>query len=161
MNIQLMQIKDIPIMEQLAKEIWREYSICFISAEQIEYMLEKFQSEIAIKEQLSKAYEYYFLQENFENIGYFAIQPQDDFLFLSKIYIKKGYRNKGIGKKALAFIKKRAKELDFNSIELTVNKYNNDTINAYINWGFLQKSEAQVDIGSNFIMDDYILELKL
>ena len=67
MNIQLMQIKDIPIMEQLAKEIWREYSICFISAEQIEYMLEKFQSEIAIKEQLSKAYEYYFLQENFRN----------------------------------------------------------------------------------------------
>ena len=31
----------------LAKKIWNEYSTCFISQEQIDYMLEKFQSEQA------------------------------------------------------------------------------------------------------------------
>ena len=37
----------------LAKEIWHEYSICFISEDQIDYMLEKFQSESVVKDRLN------------------------------------------------------------------------------------------------------------
>ena len=49
----------------LAKEVWNEYSIRFISQEQIDYMLEKFQSEQSIKGQVDfQKYLYFFLEED-------------------------------------------------------------------------------------------------
>ena len=55
------QIKEVC---SLAKEIWNEYSICFISQEKIYYMLDKFQSEQAVKGQINyQHYRYYFLEE--------------------------------------------------------------------------------------------------
>lgn len=86
----------------LAREIWNEYSICFTSQEQIDYMLEKFQSEQAVKGQISfQNYLYYFLEEDGENFGYFAVQKQKDNLFLSKIYIKKNSEAKAMPEKPL------------------------------------------------------------
>ena len=74
---------EIELMERIAQEIWREYSPCFISEEQIEYMLGKFQSTEAIKQQLKDKYEYYFIKKDDNIAGYFAIQPQEKKLFLS------------------------------------------------------------------------------
>ena len=49
----------------LAKEIWNEHYIKILSQEQIDYMLEKFQSENAIKEQISNdGYNYYFINSD-------------------------------------------------------------------------------------------------
>ena len=59
------QIKE---LAALAKEIWNEYSIRFINQDQIDYMLEKFQSEQAMKNQIKfQRYRYYFLEEDGEN----------------------------------------------------------------------------------------------
>ena len=151
----LMKPDEISTMSQLAQEIWREYSPCFISFDQIEYMLEKFQSITAMREQ------FYFIKKNDKIAGYFAIQPKEDYLFLSKLYIKQEFRGQKIGRQTLEFIKKTAKELNAHRIELTVNKYNENSIKAYNNWGFSLKEEAQFDIGSGYIMDDYVLEYKL
>lgn len=161
-TIEKMQNKEIETMSLLAQDIWREYSVCFITPEQIEYMLKKFQSSDSIKQQIDKEdYEYYFIKDQENYAGYFAIQPKRNKLFLSKIYIKKEYRNKGVGKKSLEFIKKRSKALNLDKIELTVNKYNENTIKAYKKWGFTLQKEAKVNIGNDFVMDDYILELKI
>jgi len=160
-NFALMKSDEINVMVQLAQEIWREYSPCFISFDQIEYMLEKFQSITAMREQLENAYQYYFIKKNDKIAGYFAIQPKEDYLFLSKLYIKQEFRGQKIGRQTLEFIKKTAKELNAHRIELTVNKYNENSIKAYNNWGFSLKEEAQFDIGSGYIMDDYVLEYKL
>ena len=155
------ELNDLSTLEKLAQEIWREYSICFITKEQIEYMLDKFQSQKAMISQLQNGYEYYFIKENNQNAGYFAIQPQTNKLFLSKIYISKNFRNKGLGRKSLEFIKQKAKECQLNTIELTVNKTNENSIKAYQNWGFKIKSSDITDIGNGFVMDDFILEYEL
>ena len=148
---------------ELAKEIWHEYSICFISEEQINYMLEKFQSESVVKDQIKfQKYEYYFLQEDDENIGYFGIQRQKDNLFLSKIYIKKDFRGKGYGRKAIVnAIIPRARELELPKITLTVNKYNFVSIMVYERLGFDRVESKEFDIGNGYIMDDYIYEYTL
>ena len=39
-------------LAELASEIWHEYWPCILTAEQIDYMVEKFQSKKAIKEQI-------------------------------------------------------------------------------------------------------------
>ena len=151
------QIKE---LATLAKEIWNEYSICFISQEQIDYMLEKFQSEQVMKDQMKfQRYQYYFLEEDGENIGYFGIQLQKDNLFLSKIYIKKDFRGKGDGKKAFTnAIVPIAKELELPQITLTVNKYNLPSIMVYERLGFDRIKSQETDIGNGYVMDDYIYE---
>ena len=147
----------------LAKEIWNEYSICFISQEQIDYMLEKFQSEQVVKGQINfQNYSYYFLEEDGVNFGYFAVQKQKDNLFLSKIYIKKDYRGKGYARKAFTnAIIPIARELELPKISLTVNKYNFASIMVYEKLGFDRVDSKEFDIGNGYIMDDYIYEYTL
>ena len=146
----------------LAKEIWNEYSICFIDQDQIDYMLEKFQSEQAVKGQINfQKYRYYFLEEDGENIGYFAVQQKKDELFLSKFYIKKDYRSRGYGRKAFLAINEVAKELELSKITLTVNKYNFVAVCVYEKLGFERVGEAETDIGNGFVMDDYLYEFVL
>ena len=144
----------------LAKKIWNEYSTCFITQEQIDYMLEKFQSEQAVKRQIDyERYQYYFLEEDGVNFGYFAIQPQKDYLFLSKIYIDKEHRGKGFAKKAFVnAIIPIAKERELPSIRLTVNKYNIPSFCIYEKLGFVRIDSVETDIGGGYIMDDYIYE---
>lgn len=144
----------------LAKEIWNEYSICFISQEQIDYMLEKFQSEQVVKGQINfQNYQYYFMEEDGENIGYFAVQKQKDNLFLSKIYIKKDFRGKGFARKAFTnAIIPITRELELPKITLTVNKYNFASIMVYEKLGFDRVDSKEFDIGNGYIMDDYIYE---
>ncbi len=148
---------------KLAKEIWNEYSIRFISQEQIDYMLEKFQSEQAIKGQINfQKYRYYFLEEDGENIGYFAIQHKKEELFLSKVYVKKDFRGKGYFRKAFNnAITKLAVEMELPKITLTVNKYNLPSVCVYENMGFSRKDSVETDIGNGYIMDDYVYEFVL
>lgn len=147
----------------LAKEIWNEYSIRFISQEQIDYMLEKFQSEQSIKGQVNfQKYRYFFLEEDGENIGYFAIQHKKNELFLSKVYIKKDFRGKGYFRKAFNnAITKLAIELELPQITLTVNKYNLPSVCIYENMGFSRVDSIETDIGDGYIMDDYVYEFVL
>ncbi len=152
----------IKALAELASEIWHEFFPCLLTAEQIDYMVDKFQSEKAMQKQVAdENYTYYFINIDGQNTGYFGIADREEYLFLSKLYIKKDYRHKGVGTLAFNKIKEIAKEHGYSKIKLTVNKYNTNTINAYNKYGFKTVASAETDIGSGFIMDDYIMEYTL
>lgn len=151
--------QQIPQLAQLASAIWHEYWTEILSPEQIDYMVENFQSEKAITNQYeNERYTYYFIQDNSQNIGYFGISEKENYLFLSKLYISKNYRHKGIGSKSFEKIKEIALDKSYKSIQLTVNKYNTNTICAYKKWGFTTIDSVVTDIGEGFVMDDFIME---
>ncbi len=161
-NYKIVTLENINTLAELASLIWHEYWTEILSPEQIDYMVENFQSEHAIINQYKQEnYTYYFITENNKNIGYFGISEKEDYLFLSKLYISKDYRHKGIGSKAFEKIKEIAKGKDYKSIQLTVNKYNKNTISAYNKWGFKTIDSVVTDIGNGFVMDDYIMEYKM
>lgn len=146
---------DIKELASLASSIWHEYWTCILTPEQIDYMVENFQSEKAIKNQIeNENYTYYFIIKDGAKAGYFGISDKKEYLFLSKLYLKKEYRHQGLGKKAFEKIKELAND---KPIRLTVNKYNTNTINAYKKWGFEIIDAVVTDIGSGFVMDDYIM----
>lgn len=154
--------EEIDKLANLASEIWHKYWPKILSPAQIDYMVAKFQSFNAIKEQLEdEHYIYNMMEEDGNLIGYFGLCPKDDYVFLSKIYIKEDYRGSGRGKEAFKKIIETAKEHNKNSIRLTVNKYNTNTIKAYEKWGFFIINDVVTDIGEDFVMDDYIMEYKL
>ncbi len=155
--MKLVKVKENGINElaELASEIWHEYWPCILTAEQIDYMVEKFQSKKAIKEQIkNENYVYYFIKVDNEIAGYVGVSDKKDYLFLSKLYIRKEFRHQGLGR--LAF--NEIKNLGFKKIRLTVNKYNKNTINAYLKYGFKTIDSVVSDIGCGFVMDDYIME---
>lgn len=146
-------------LAELASGIWHEYWSCLLAAEQIDYMVEKFQSENAIIEQIkNENYTYFFILKDGIKCGYFGISRKEDYLFLSKLYLKKEYRHQGIGRLAFEKVIEIAKDFGYSSIKLTVNKNNKKTIDAYLKYRLAIIDKDVTDIGKGFVMDDYIME---
>jgi ribosomal protein S18 acetylase RimI-like enzyme len=147
----------IKLISKLAHIIWQEHYTTIIGSEQVEYMLNKFQTVETIKNQIEQNSEYYIISYNNNSVGYICIKKEEDTLFLSKIYVLNNYRRKGVGKTAMQFIEDRAKHLNCNSISLTVNRHNTNSISAYHKIGFKTIQELIIDIGNGFVMDDFKL----
>jgi ribosomal protein S18 acetylase RimI-like enzyme len=146
------------IIETLAREIWTEHYIPIIGRQQVDYMLARFQSKEAIVEQIASGVLYFLMEEGYYYIGYFAVQPGAEELFLSKIYVRSSHRARGYGKRAVQFMETIARGRGLGKIVLTVNKNNIGAIRAYEKVGFKNVGSLVQDIGSGFVMDDYKME---
>lgn len=142
----------------LADTIWHEHFTPIIGTEQVVYMLDKFQSFHALKEQLNNGYEYYQLFDGDNFCGYCGIHPEDGKLFLSKLYLKKEARGRHLATQAFAFLKSLCQERRLCSIWLTCNKHNESSLAVYRHLGFQIIDTQEAEIGNGFIMDDYIME---
>lgn len=154
-------IWDIKQTALLASEIWHEHFTPIIGEQQVDYMLDKFQSEHAISEQIHEGYSYFALMNNDQQIGYTGIKTEPDCLFLSKLYIRKDFRGRGYSKVMLDQIEKEAKQNNKSIIRLTCNKNNANSLAVYKKLGFQIVRQEKTDIGNGFYMDDYILEKRL
>lgn len=155
--------QDIEHTSTLAKIIWQQHYLSIIGQAQVDYMLDKFQSENAISQQIESGYLYYLARHETNLAGYLALVPDTtrSRLMISKIYVDATTRGAGIGSAMLAFTVNKAKEMGLATVWLTVNIDNTDSINWYIKQGFKKIDEVKADIGSGYFMDDYILELKV
>lgn len=145
-----------------AKDIWNEYFINIITQEQIDYMVERFQSVTALRKAIKEeGYTYYMAYDSDQVIGYCGVKVDQDRLFLSKLYVRKEMRGKKVSSKLLNKAIAFAKEQGCKAIYLTCNKYNTNSLELYAYKGFKTIDSVQTDIGHGFIMDDYILQLDL
>jgi GNAT superfamily N-acetyltransferase len=67
---------DLQALVILADDIWHEFFPALLAPEQIDYMVERFQSRQAIEQQLREGYRYFFLLVGDETVGYLGIQPR-------------------------------------------------------------------------------------
>lgn len=149
-------------IETLADTIWREHYIPITGLGQVEHMLKKYQSTEAISKQVEEeGFEYFVLIYNGTTVGYISIRKEKEWLFLSKIYVLSDYRGNKIGAKAMQFIEEKAKSYHLQTIMLTVNKNNTNSIKAYEKLGFINVGPVVKDIGNGFIMDDYLMTKKM
>ena len=149
---------DIRRMTKVAEVVWREANVAFCTPEQVEYMIEMFQSYEAVSGQLVHGYRYFLVEEDDEILAYFGVQPQGERLFLSKFYILKEHRGRGIFSMGLAFMAELCREQQLDTIYLTVNRNNTHACEVYLHKGFEIAEKAVADIGCGFVMDDYIME---
>ncbi|MFS0869127.1 GNAT family N-acetyltransferase [Paenibacillus xylanilyticus] len=154
--------EEIAELSRLAAEIWQEYYVAIITLEQIDYMIQKYQSESAIKEQIDQqGYEYYFIQRDDSPVGYISVRQEEGKLFLSKFYIGKEHRGQGFASQAFAFLEQLCIERGINLIWLTVNRHNESSIAVYEKKGFQTVREQVADIGHGYVMDDFIMEKEI
>ena len=152
---------DVRRMVKVAETVWREANVAFCTPEQVEYMIERFQSFEAVQGQLLQGYRYFVFEEEGGIVAYFGVQPQGERLFLSKFYILKEYRGQGIFSAGLDVMKKLCQEGEMNAIYLTVNRNNRYAYEVYLKKNFKVIEEAVADIGCGFVMDDYIMQYDL
>lgn len=147
---------------KLADEIYHEHYVGIISKEQIDYMVERYQSVDAITQQIHKeGIDYFILNNDEAAIGYFAIKMETDRLFISKFYILKEYRKKGYAKQAYQFLKGLSEAMDLKHIYLFTHKKNEDSIAVYEKFGMKKVDSVVNDFGDGYVMDDYKMQADL
>ena len=166
MSVEIKRIKYIPELRkvaELADEIWHECFVDIISIGQIDYMVEKFQSFDAMCKQIEEqAYSYFGVYDNGELCGYFAVKPEnDERFFLSKLYLRKDKRGKGIASLMLKKVFEEAENYGKKSVYLTVNKHNDRAVTVYEKTGFKVIDSVVTDIGNGYVMDDFIFSYTL
>lgn len=147
-------------MSDMASEIVREHYDPIIGKAQNDYMIGKFQSVEAVRDQLAHGYQYYFVSIGGRRIGFLAFYPKESCMYLSKFYLYRAERGKGFARQMLDFVIRKAREAGLPSIELNVNR-NNSAVLVYEKLGFERIRTEKNDIGSGYFMDDYVYALKL
>ena len=159
MNIrEIISEADVRRLAKVARIVWREANVAFCTPEQVEYMIERYQSFEAISGQLMHGYRYFLIEEGDVIMGYFGVQPQGERLFLSKFYILKEYRGRKLFSLGLQYMIELCKESGLESIYLTVNRNNTHAYEVYLTKGFKVIAEEDNPIGEGFEMNDYIME---
>ena len=150
---------ELPSLAALASEIWHEHFPPIIGMEMVDYMVDKFQSESAMKNQIqSEGYQYHFLTFEGTKVGYMGFHFDEEKIFLSKLYVKKEFRGRKIARAAIQYLVNQCLSRNLKSIWLTVNRFNDNTIAAYRKMDFQIIRTQKADIGNGFFMDDYIME---
>jgi len=148
---------------ELADEIWQEHYVPIIGAPQVDYMVEKFQSAERIYVSIREEGYVYLTATSIEEdrlVGYCSAVPEEDWLLLSKLYVHRDFRGRGIARRFLdKLIAMCRQEYGLAVIRLTVNKYNESAIAVHLRNGFIIVDSVKVDIGGGFFMDDYVMEL--
>ena len=145
-------------LEPFAASIWEQHYTPIIGADQVAFMLNKYQSAQAMFDQFSAGYKYAVVICGDQKAGYFAFDGKaKKEVFISKLYIHKDFRRRGLGRRILDFISNEARVLGCTAMTLSVNKDNSNSIQFYIAYGFQTIKAQKVAIGEGFYMDDYVM----
>lgn len=174
--IRFADVDDINTIGFLAQQIWPTAYGDILRQEQISYMLNLFYSPDALMDQMKKLKHSFVLAElEEEPVGFasFGALDKKGLHKLHKLYVLPGKQGKGLGKALLDFIIEEIKLMHSGSddqlkqqlpdpilLRLGVNRFN-PALNFYERLGFAKIKEEKTDIGNGFVMDDYIMELKI
>ena len=157
MKTRITETTDSKGLAKIAKEIWNEYYPTVIGQDHVDYILSHYQTASKIAEDMENGFLYYFVYEGTKKIGYVSFVVLKDEIYLSKLYLKKEARGRGIGEFILEMIKGIALSSSRHQIRLNVNRHNIGSVVFYKKQGFTIKEEVNVPIGNGLEFNDYIM----
>ena len=156
-------------LRDLAGSIWRRHYAEIIPPGQIEHMLAARFDDEALLEHLREADRWLeLLRVSGVPAGYVAYElghgdgvAGPDAMKLGQLYVAEAHRGAGLGRFMLGHVEDRARCLGRQRLVLQVNKRNTGAIGFYEAAGFTITRAAVFDIGSGFVMDDYVMETSI
>lgn len=154
---------DVLIVNQLAHDIWPHTFKDILTKDQIDYMLDWMYNVQTLEEQIQTGHLYYLLKEHGIAKGFIGLEPNYpdiDILRIHKLYVLPGSQGSGFGRELLTKAMDVAFDLDLHTLHLNVNRFN-ESVDFYKHTGFKVIGEVNNDIGKGYLMEDFIMELKL
>lgn len=151
------------IIINLTKKIWPVAYGEILTMAQLDYMIDKFYNETALLELIDKGHVFYLAQDNNNNyVGFVSheLNSEPNKTKIHKIYVLPETQGTGLGRQFFELVKEKAIENNQKAIFLNVNKQNN-AIYFYTKLGFTKVKDEVIDIGEGYVMDDYVMEIKI
>ena len=153
--------EDVRRLCQIAETVWHETYDPLLPAGQVAYMLEKFQSPAAVRDQLERqGYRYQLILADGAEAGFIGYAPRyegKEEMYLSKVYLLRQFRGAGAVRAAFALVEEETRREGLSRIRLTVNRGNDHAFQVYRHLGFTVEEDAVADIGGGYVMDDHIM----
>lgn len=154
-------ISDIKQIQNIVHITWPITYGEILSKEQLDYMLDLFYSDEALKLQYNKKEQlFYMIYEGETNLGFIGIEHNYNgktVTKIHKIYLLPETQGKEIGKKVIDEIAELALENNSMALVLNVNRLNS-ALGFYKKIGFEVVDEVNIEIGNGYLMEDYVME---
>jgi GNAT superfamily N-acetyltransferase len=150
---------DVDALVALARAIWLAHYPAIIGMPQIEYMLAQRYSPVTVRAELRESGLWWDklmvggVMAGFAS--YFLAQAGE--MKLDKLYVHPRHQRCGYGGRMIERAGQVARARGCSRLVLAVNKHNETAIAAYLKHGFLIAGATVKDIGSGFVMDDYVM----
>ena len=154
---------DAALIRDLAIATWPDTFIDIISRKQIDYMLELLYSVDSLNEQMKNGHHFILAKDDNEVVGFASYElnyKNEPKTKLHKIYILPFVQNEGVGTALINFIKQEAHKHNNPTLTLNVNRRNKAVL-YYKKQDFEIVKEEDIDIGSGFLMEDFVMEKSL
>lgn len=162
MNIVVATKEQLAIVKNLAYKIWPNAYETILSKAQLDYMLKMIYSIDSLEKQFDDGHIFLLIEDNQNFIGFASYElncNNSNKTKLQKLYVLPEIQGKGIGKQVIDYIKEKVVLSNNLALFLNVNKFNKAK-DFYQKYGFKIIKEEVIDIGNNYIMDDYVMEIE-
>ena len=157
-------IDDVTAICDLAERVWWPTYSPILSKEQIVYMLDMMYSHKSIHTQIAgDSYTYLLLYDDAALMGFASYSPRKEnpgIYKLHRLYCDVTTKGKGYGKTLIKAVEGAVKAKASDLLELNVNIHNPAKA-FYEHMGYAVVYSEQIDIGSGYIMDDYVMRKEL
>lgn len=154
---------DIPAISAIAHATWPVCYASIISPDQIAYMLDLMYGTPALEAQLGpKGHRFLIAERDGTPMGFAGFEHghRPGRSRLHKLYVLPEVKGTGVGHALLVAVLAEAVKSGDVNIELNVNK-RNTALAFYERHGFRILRDEVIDIGSGYVMDDFVMEREL
>jgi ribosomal protein S18 acetylase RimI-like enzyme len=155
---------DYKTIQSVAHQTWPTTYGKILSKAQLDYMLDAFYNEEALKDSVANKGHYFVVAKEGEQIlGFVSYEhnyEQKKQTKIHKIYILPETQGKGIGKKLIDYVESVAKDKHSIALSLNVNRFNT-ALNFYQKLGFEVVEQVNIELEHGYLMEDYVMIKKL
>lgn len=152
---------ELETIREIAYKTWPDAYEALLGKAQVTYMLQKIYSKEALEDQLKNKHYFFLALIEYKPIGFVSFSQIDDTTFkLHKLYVLPEAQKTGIGKKLLQKVETVAKSIGGTKLQLNVNR-KNVAKNFYEKNDFEVIKEEDIDIGSGYFMNDFVMQKTL
>lgn len=158
-RIEPVEIADVEALVALAREIWLAHYPAIVGTAQIEYMLAQRYNPGTVREELRESglwWDKLMVAGRMAGFASYFLAPAGE-MKLDKLYVHPRHQRRGYGGLMIERAAAMARARGCSRLLLAVNKHNETAIAAYTKHGFRIAEATVKDIGSGFVMDDFIM----
>lgn len=156
-------VADLKTITEIAHKTWPITYGEILSQPQLEYMLNVFYSDAALRANIENGHEFILAKEADIVLGFASFEhhhKNGSTTKIHKIYILPETQGKGIGKLLIDSITQFSKENQSKTLLLNVNRFNK-ALTFYQKLGFKIIQEIDIELELGYLMEDYVMEKEI